>query len=45
MKATKERNAFLDECCTAIGREPAALSRSLLLFGENAEKAYTSKEG
>jgi hypothetical protein len=45
MKATKERNAFLDECCTAIGREPAALSRSLLLFRENAEKAYTSKEG
>jgi hypothetical protein len=33
------------ECCTAMGREPAALSRSLLLFRENAEKAYTSKEG
>jgi alkanesulfonate monooxygenase SsuD/methylene tetrahydromethanopterin reductase-like flavin-dependent oxidoreductase (luciferase family) len=45
LKASKERNAFLDECCTAMGRDPAALSRSLLLFGENAEKAYTSKEG
>jgi alkanesulfonate monooxygenase SsuD/methylene tetrahydromethanopterin reductase-like flavin-dependent oxidoreductase (luciferase family) len=45
LKATRERSAFLDECCEKIGRDPASLMRSLLLFGPPAEKAYSSEDG
>ncbi len=45
LKVTGERNAFLDNCCDEIGRDPNTLRRSLLLFGPPAEKAYSSMDG
>ena len=45
LKATRNRSAFLDECCERMGRDPGSLRRSLLLFGPPAEKAYSSRDG
>lgn len=45
LKATRNRNAFLDEYCTRIGRDQISLRRSFLVFGEPAERAYTSEDG
>ncbi len=45
LEATHKRNTFLDEYCTMIGRDPSTLRRSFLVFGEPAERAYTSEDG
>jgi alkanesulfonate monooxygenase SsuD/methylene tetrahydromethanopterin reductase-like flavin-dependent oxidoreductase (luciferase family) len=45
LEVTRERNAFLDEYCEEIGRDPGSLRRSLLLFGPPAQRAYSSMDG
>lgn len=45
LEATRERNAFLDEYCAKIGRDPGTLRRSLLLYDAPAETAYSSMDG
>jgi alkanesulfonate monooxygenase SsuD/methylene tetrahydromethanopterin reductase-like flavin-dependent oxidoreductase (luciferase family) len=42
---TGERNQLLDEYCSQIGRDPVTLKRSLLLYGEPADIAYSSVNG
>lgn len=45
LKLTGERNQRLDDYCNDIDRDPTTLLRSLLLYGEPAEIAYTSIAG
>jgi alkanesulfonate monooxygenase SsuD/methylene tetrahydromethanopterin reductase-like flavin-dependent oxidoreductase (luciferase family) len=41
---TKKRNAFLDTYCEGIGREPAEIVRSLLVWGAEANTVFASRE-
>ena len=45
LEYTRQRNISLDEYCMEIGRDPATLRRSLLLYGQEAEAAFASKDG
>ena len=45
LQLTKERNQRLNEICADIGRDPASLKRSLLVYGAPAEMAYSSVAG
>ena len=40
----KADNALLDDCCQKIGRDPASLRRSLLLYGEEAWTLFDSED-
>jgi hypothetical protein len=41
---TKKRISYLDKYCEKIGRDPGSLGRSLLVFGEEANHAFTSED-
>lgn len=44
VKKTKERIDFLDKQCEKVGRDPATVRRSLLIFGSEANTAFASDE-
>jgi alkanesulfonate monooxygenase SsuD/methylene tetrahydromethanopterin reductase-like flavin-dependent oxidoreductase (luciferase family) len=45
VEKTKKRVAYLDKYCEKIGRDPGSLRRSLLVFGAEANTAFTSEDG
>lgn len=44
MEKTSQRIDFLDRYCEKIGRDPATLGKSLLVFGEEANSVFASEE-
>lgn len=44
VEKTEKRIAYLDKYCEKIGRDPGSLGRSLLVFGAEANNAFTSEE-
>jgi alkanesulfonate monooxygenase SsuD/methylene tetrahydromethanopterin reductase-like flavin-dependent oxidoreductase (luciferase family) len=44
VEKTKKRIDFVDKYCEKIGRDPASLGRSLLVFGAEANNAFASEE-
>ena len=44
IEKTQKRMAFIDKYCEKIGRDPRSLRRSLLIFGDEANYAFTSED-
>ncbi len=44
VEKTKKRIDFIDKYCEKIGRDPASLGRSLLIFGAEANTAFVSEQ-
>ncbi|MHA2025811.1 MAG: LLM class flavin-dependent oxidoreductase [Candidatus Thorarchaeota archaeon] len=44
VEKTQKRIDYLDKYCEKIGRDPDSLRRSLLVFGEEANHAFVSKD-
>ncbi len=44
IERTSQRIDFLDRYCEKIGRDPATLGKSLLIFGEEANSVFASEE-
>jgi alkanesulfonate monooxygenase SsuD/methylene tetrahydromethanopterin reductase-like flavin-dependent oxidoreductase (luciferase family) len=42
LELTRRRNQSVDDYCREIGRDPASLRRSLLIFGSEAETVFNS---
>jgi alkanesulfonate monooxygenase SsuD/methylene tetrahydromethanopterin reductase-like flavin-dependent oxidoreductase (luciferase family) len=44
VEKTRKRSEFLSKYCEKIGRDPASIRRSLLIFGSEANTAFASEE-
>jgi alkanesulfonate monooxygenase SsuD/methylene tetrahydromethanopterin reductase-like flavin-dependent oxidoreductase (luciferase family) len=44
VEKTHKRSEFLSKCCEKIGRDPATIGRSLLIFGSEGGTAFASED-
>ena len=44
VEKTRKRNDFLSKYCEQLGRDPASIRRSLLIFGSEANTAFASED-